>query len=133
MLNKQEGGKSEFSFKLKRALGSRSDLLIYYESEERIAYQSNFETIKIVPILHLNVMTFFGMQKRKEYLAFKRVKDQFIALDKHLTLTTWNVTSGKLLKQTKVKEGQDFGISKGFDIFTEDGGWNDDTYYMGWY
>lgn len=38
MLNKEEGGKTEFSFKLKSALGSLSNMLIYYESEERIAY-----------------------------------------------------------------------------------------------
>jgi hypothetical protein len=61
-------------------------------------------------------MTFFGMQKREEYLAFKKLKDQFIALDKHLTLTTWNIASGKLLYQTKLKYGQDFDLEN-YTIF----------------
>jgi hypothetical protein len=71
------------AFKLKYALGGKSYHLHYYKQEERIAYQSDFQTVKVVPLLHRNTLSFFGMRPRHEYLAFKRIKDAFIALDKN--------------------------------------------------
>jgi hypothetical protein len=90
------------AFKLKYALGNRSYGLAYYRQEERIAYQNDVHTIKIVPILHRNKMTFFGMRPREEYVCFRRVKDAFMALDYRQNLTTWNTTTGKMIKQIKL-------------------------------
>jgi hypothetical protein len=59
-------------------------------------------------------MTFFGMRAKEEYLAFKRNKDVFIALDKHQTLTTWDVTSGKIKLQIKLQS--DFDLT-GFSVY----------------
>jgi hypothetical protein len=58
---------------------------------------SDFQTIKIIPVLHRAVITMFGMRTRKHYLCFKKVKDIFIAFAKDYSLSTWNITSGKLL------------------------------------
>lgn len=51
--------------KLKSAIVGLNSLIDYYLEDERIAYMSDFEQIKIVPILHRNVINFIGMKKRK--------------------------------------------------------------------
>lgn len=44
------------------------------------------------------------MRPRNEYLAFKKIKDAFIALDKNQNLTTWNATTGKMIRQIKIQQ-----------------------------
>lgn len=103
-------------------------MLMYYQHEERIAFQSDFQTIKIVPVLHRNVLTFFGMRERHEYLAYKRIKDVFIALDNKGVLSSWNVTSGKPLMSNTISEPD---CIKDYQIYAAD--YTDRTYKMGWY
>jgi hypothetical protein len=55
----------------------------YFEKEDRFAYQVNYKEIMILPVLHKNWMQFFGMKPSTAYLAFKRIDDLFIALDKN--------------------------------------------------
>lgn len=82
-------------------------MLSYYKQYERIAFMIDFQTIKVFPILHRAVMIFFGMEKRKEYLAFKQMKGIFIGLDRRLRLTTWNLTTGKLLYRKLLKNADE--------------------------
>lgn len=72
-------------------------------------------------------MTFFGMNARSSYLAFKEHEDTFTAFDKHGTLTTWNTKTGKLLKEKRIP----LKLNK-YKVFQtqEDA---DKTYMMGWY
>ena len=39
------------------------------------------------------------MEKRSNYVATKKLKDKFIALDKKNKITTWNILNGKLETQ----------------------------------
>jgi hypothetical protein len=69
---------------------------------------SSYESIKIVPVLHRNVIGFIGMKPREEYIIFKKVRDRLIALDKKGRITIWSVLTGKVL--------EDRNASKSFDI-----------------
>lgn len=57
---------------------------------------SDYEQINVVPTLHRNVINFMGMHKRDNYIASKRFKDRFIALDCYNMITTWNIITGKI-------------------------------------
>jgi hypothetical protein len=93
---------------------------------ERIAYMSDYSVINIVPALHRNVINFMGMDNRENYIATKKIKDKFMALDKNSVITTWNLLNGKLEAQHKL----DFDFSE-YDIYSYDG-W-DITYKREWY
>lgn len=49
------------------------------------------------------------MKKSSQYLAFKRINDKLIALDKKQHLITWKITTGKtkMIKQLK----KDLGLA----------------------
>ena len=59
---------------------------------------SSFSSIKIVPVLHRCAIGFIGMKHRQKYLAFKKIKDKIIALDKMGYFTTWSIITGKILQ-----------------------------------
>ena len=82
----------------------------YFEKEDRFAYQVNYKEIMILPVLHKNWMQFFGMKPSTAYLAFKRIDDLFIALDKNQNLTTWKITTGKTKMIKKIK--RDLGLNE---------------------
>ncbi len=62
-------------FKLENAYGGKSNILQYYQVEDRIAFQSDFMTIKIVPMLHRNTISTLGMRDWDYYLALKHFED----------------------------------------------------------
>lgn len=62
----------------------------------------------IVPALHRNNIAFIGMNKRDSYIATKKIKDKFIALDNKNYLFCWSVVSGKLLCVNKLPTRQDY-------------------------
>ena len=68
-----------------------------------------------------------GMTERSNYVACKKIKDKFIALDKRNILTTWSVMTGRIEKQTKQMD-VDFSS---YDIFVYED--NDITYKREWY
>ncbi|CDW87954.1 wd-40 repeat protein [Stylonychia lemnae] len=116
----QESG----SFKLKSAIAGRSCYLEYFKKDQRIVYQSDFQTIKIVPILHRNIISFFGMKKRSKYLGFKSIGEDLIGLDYSGKLTSWNRFNGMLNTQLVIgsfdsKFDDDSNISK-FSVFGSD-------------
>ena len=88
----------------------------------------DYDEIKIVPLLHRNCINMIGMQKRKNYVSFLKKKDKFIALDKSNTLTTWNVTTGKVESQYKLKVPI---VTENFEIYRCDVA--DITYHADWY
>jgi hypothetical protein len=49
-----------------------------------------------VPLLHLNTVIFQGIKPRTEYLAFRTVGDNFIALDTTGRLFSWNMQTALL-------------------------------------
>ena len=56
----------------------------------------DFDSVVIVPSLHRNTINFMGMLDRDMYIACKKIKDKFIALDKRNIITTWNLLTGKI-------------------------------------
>ena len=88
---------------------------------------SDFDTVQIVPSLHRNVINFMGMLNRDQYLATKKMKDKFIALDKRNILTTWSAVTGKL---EQVHQLQDVDLST-YDVYSYEK--QDITYSMDWY
>ena len=96
---------------------------------------ASFEKIEIVPVTHRNVINFFGMRPKSNYMCWHHRKNDgtFAAVDKTGLLQTWSTTTGKLL------EKQVFGITlqksnifnfDGYSIFS--GSHNDFVYAKGW-
>jgi hypothetical protein len=56
-----EKAEESFNFKLKGALVGHNNLIDYYRQDERIAYMTDYEEIKIVPVLHRNTINLFVM------------------------------------------------------------------------
>jgi len=56
-----EKAEESFNFKLKSALVGHNNLIDYYRQDERIAYMTDYEEIKIVPVLHRNTINLFVM------------------------------------------------------------------------
>jgi hypothetical protein len=63
------------SFKLKTALGGRSNILEYFMQEDRVVMQSDFQSVKIFPILHRNSISTLGMKPWDSYLSIRRFDD----------------------------------------------------------
>ena len=58
-----------------------NSLVDYNEDGFRISYMTNYEQVKIVPNLNRNVISFFGMDQKKNYVCTRKHYDKFIALD----------------------------------------------------
>jgi hypothetical protein len=86
----------------------------------------NYEKIQIVPTLHRNVLNFMGMLNRESYVATKKIKDRFIALNKKNELSTWNIMTGKLESTHKLTN---FDISD-YEIYSYEA--QDISYKMNW-
>ena len=71
-------------------------MLDYYKDDQRLAYISSYDVIRIVPLLHRSTVGFIGMRPRKEYLSFRKFKSKLMALDKKGNITTWSVLTGKI-------------------------------------
>ena len=56
--------------------------IFYSKDEARIGYFNSLSHITIVPLLHVNLIKFIAISKPTEYLAYKVIKDKFIALNK---------------------------------------------------
>lgn len=90
------------SFRLGNAIGGHSKFMSYFKEEDRIIYQSDFQTIRIVPVLHRNTISTLGMRNWKYYQAIRRFDDQIVALDSTQRLTTYSLMTGKFVKAVKI-------------------------------
>lgn len=77
-------------------MNGANNLFDYYKQDERLAYLESYEKFKIVPLLHRNTINFIGMNRRSDYVSFRRNNDVLIALDKKNRLTSWSILSGKV-------------------------------------
>lgn len=100
LLNKED---DDQTFKMKRALVGKSNYLSYYRSDERLAYMTDYESVKIIPVLHRNTIALFGINKMTNYICFYKNGDRLIALDYNNVLTTYSLSTGKVLKRHKLK------------------------------
>jgi hypothetical protein len=102
-------------------------LIDFSDDNQRLSYMVNYERIQIVPALHRNVINFMGMSSRDSYLATKKLKDKFIALNRHNELSTWNIMTGKLESVHKITN---VDIST-YETFSYEA--QDICYKMDWY
>lgn len=54
--------------------------LEYSSSVKRLAFIKSITHIIITPVLHWNCIRFMGMDKCKDYITYKVIKDRFVAL-----------------------------------------------------
>ena len=72
--------------------------LVFSEINQKLVFVENYHNIKMVPLLHQNVINFEGQKSKDQYLIFKQIHDRFIALDKQNQLITWSMETGNLLE-----------------------------------
>ena len=56
--------------------------IAFNEESNRLAILSDFEKVRLMPMLHHNTMQFRDMEKRSEYLFGRQIKDRFTAVTK---------------------------------------------------
>ena len=61
-----------------------------------------------MPPLHRTTVNFMGMRSRSNYIATKKLKDKFYALDRDNMITTWDAINGKFLSQNRIQAEYDF-------------------------
>ena len=54
--------------------------IAFNEDSNRLAILSDFEKVRVMPMLHYNTMQFRDMGKRDEYLFGRQIKDRFTAV-----------------------------------------------------
>ena len=92
----QESGKPLFLDVEPSHEGPKNHIELNIDSQRLIYLRDNYE-IHIIPPLHRSTINFFGMLPRIKYLATRRNKDKFYALDVFNKISTWSMASGKLI------------------------------------
>ena len=81
--------------------------MIYSEINEKLVFIQGFNYLKVVPLLHTNLIQLDSVQPRDRYLYSIQHVDQFSALCKNNKVYTWSVTSGN-----ESLEPQELNIAK---------------------
>ena len=106
----------------------------FSHENERIIFQSNFESIEVIPLIHRNTMSFIGMKERNTYLASRVVDGRFIALSNKGKLYSWDLITGKLIVDSD--KAPSFKQYKDYEVYTwtdEDEEKTDTVYKKEWY
>lgn len=113
--------------------GPKNHIELNIDSQRLIYLRDNYE-IHIIPPLHRSTINFFGMLPRVKYLATRRKKDKFYALDVNNKIFTWSIGTGKLISvnQAIIEDSLvnvDYSCYKvfGFDSYR-----GDQTYVREW-
>lgn len=64
---------------------------------------TDYESVKIVPVLHRNTISFFGIKRTSKYVTFRKHNDKLTALDYNNVLSTFSIATGKILKRMKLR------------------------------
>jgi hypothetical protein len=105
---------------------------------QRLSVMSSLERIEIVPVPHRNVINFFGMRPKSEYMLWHHQKDlgEFTAVDNTGLLQKWSCATGKLIEETtilgkkRVVNKTDVFDFKNWSIYR--GSTSDHVYMNGW-
>ncbi len=68
-----------------------------------MGYLESITHIVICPFLHLNTVKFLGIENLDEYITYKVIGTNFVALGKDNILTTWDRRTGELIRSTKLE------------------------------
>ena len=124
----QEKGDLLF-FDVETTIAGRCNTVNFAKDSQRIIYMKNYSKFHILPPLHRSTINFIGMLPRSRYLAVKKIKNKFHALDKDNIITTWNSLTGKLEKQ-EIALGVNYKNYKVYGDFEKN---TDYTYMREWY
>jgi hypothetical protein len=75
-------------YELSSTLMGVNESIHYSESSRRLSLIKDYNSIMIIPSLHLSRINFVGMHKKDFYLVWKEEKDLFIAASK-VSMTIW--------------------------------------------
>ena len=84
-------------------------MIEYNKFNKRIAFMETYNKIVVIPLPHLNLINFIGMDNKQDYLIWRERRGFFTALNKEGELLTWSCLSGKLLYTMKSKPTSDCG------------------------
>ena len=71
--------------------------LVFSYKNPRFLFVANYNEMRSMPVLHHNCNNFITMRSRKSYIAFRRINDRFMALDRRNMLHSWDMTHGNYL------------------------------------
>jgi hypothetical protein len=110
---------STLSYELSQVQVGCQALIDFSLRNQRFLYQSSFNNLEVVPVLHRNSIYFMGMRERDTFLATRVIDDRFIALDAKNHLTTWSTVNGKVRFEWNLEDTpacKDLDLS-GYQIF----------------
>lgn len=90
---------SALSYELSRVQVGCQALIDFSQRNQRFVFQSSFDRLEVLPVLHRNSIFFMGMGERESYLATRVIDDRFVALDNKNHITTWSTLSGKVVNE----------------------------------
>jgi len=113
--------------------GPKNHIELNIDSQRLIYLRDNYE-IHIIPPLHRSTINFFGMLPRIKYLATRRKKDKFYALDVFNKISTWSMATGKLLSvhQAIIEDSMENVDFSNYKVFGFDSKRDDHTYVREW-
>ena len=119
---------------------------------QRITFVADLDYIEIIPVAHRNVINFFGMRPRQDYMVWHHNKKsgEFSAIENSGLLIKWSTTTGQIMNYPKGDpnfpgkvvvpkvfdfnsaeiKGQEKNVKPLYTVFKGDD--NDFTYHKGW-
>lgn len=110
----------DLSYPLSRVQVGCQPLIDFSQKNQRFVFQSSFDMIEVMPVLHRNSIYFMGMGERSDYLVTKVIEDKFIALDKNNFITTWSTMTGTQVGESvkvEIEDDDETDFSQ-YEIFT---------------
>jgi hypothetical protein len=84
-------------YKLSQALVGQNASMDFNPSIMQIGFLKDYDTIRLLPLVHRNTATFFGMDNKDNYLIWRHEEGTFTALSKEGMLSMWSAVTGQVL------------------------------------
>jgi len=125
--------------KLAESLVNVNSLLTFNSINSRFGFMQTYRHFILMPLVNRNIISFVGMDIKKNYLIWHEAEGKFTALHRLSgLLKTWSLISGKLipeetrdLKDEIENPGLDFNTLRNYSIYEKNS--NDTTYKEGKY
>jgi len=118
-------------YKIGQTIGGLLSMIDYNAFSERITYIRNFNMLIVMPLPHLNIINFVGMENKHHYLIWREKKAYFTALSETGLLQTWSTLTGKLLYTLPQEGDASFQKLSSYEVYRGDV--NDLTYTRNFY
>jgi len=83
-------------YPIRDAIGGVNSHMDFSGFMQRITFVADLDYIEIIPVAHRNVINFFGMRPRKDYMVWHHNKKsgEFSAIENSGLLIKWSTTTG---------------------------------------